>query len=241
MKLWVIPALAALAAAPAQAALTATYSAPGRPPAMKVEVADDGKFRVEMAGGLLAFIHRDGHTYLVTGGGGEAKPMVADLADLRASIRESDQGQASKMCETFASTAGKTKLVRHGTAIVAGRTGDAWFKAEADGTLPPRPELVISRDPALAPLATAFLEEYRASTSMMPDCPVLADMKAEMAAALATGAPLAFGSTELAGIDTRPIDAKRFDLPTAPATAAELRAMTSGKGSGPIVVLPPRN
>src|SRR5947199_5757938 len=103
MKFWLIPALATLGAAPAQAALTATYATPGKPPAMKVEVADDGKFRVEMAGGLLAFIHRNGRTYLVTAGGGDGgtRPRVVDLADLRASIRASDQGQASKICEAF--------------------------------------------------------------------------------------------------------------------------------------------
>jgi hypothetical protein len=203
---------------------------------MKVEIGDDGRQRVDFGQGMATQIRRDGRTYIVLGKG--ADQLVADIEDLRAVARESLAKTGGAMCESFGKLPAEMKLVQRGSAVVGGRSGDAWFRQHADGTLSAKPDLVISHDAALAPLAAAVAEEFGASTRMLPDCPAFTEAMAPTLAALATGAPLALQGMELLSVETGAVDPHRFDLPAPPRSVEALRK--GGKGGTPLVTIKPR-
>lgn len=240
MKIWLLPALGAatmVATAPADAAMTAVYANPGaKSEGMRVEIADDGKLRVDLGEGIFTLIRREGRTYVVIGHGDDR--LVADIEELRAASQESRAKTGAAMCASFAKLSSEMKLVQRGSAVVQGRTGDMWFRQNSDGTSPAKPDLVISHDPALAPLGAAIAEEYRASTSMLPDCPAFNEAMAPMRAALTTGAPIAMQGMELVSLDAAAIDPHRFDLPAPPRTAEELRK--GSKLGAPVVTIEAR-
>jgi len=235
MKIRPFLALAAAAASPARADMIAVYASPGgKGEAMRVEIADGGRYRIAYGDeGLFLLIRREGHTYFVLGGGDDR--IIADVDDLRTATRESMTKNGAPMCEAFRKLPAEMKLVQRGTSVVAGRSGDAWFRLNSDGTTPAKPDLVISHDPALAPLGAAIAEEYRASSGMMPDCPAFNDAMAPVLAALATGTPIAMPGLELDSVQTAAIDPHRFELPGPPRTAEELRK--AGKGGRPPITV----
>lgn len=222
MTPWISFAAVAVAATPSLTDLTATYTAASGNGSIKVEVARNGDSRVEIGTAALTFLHRDGHTYMWVARSGEP-PKVIDVADLKATVRDSYAKSGTDLCTPFAQTTLGAKLVQEGTATVQGRTGDAWFRQMAAGESPARPELVISHDPDLAPIGVALAEEYRASTGMMPDCPFFRAMTEPMEAVLASGTPVALSGIELTAVDAGPIDPKRFELPAPPVSVEELR------------------
>jgi hypothetical protein len=238
MKTWLLLALAAaVAATPARAGMTAVYASAGtKTAAMRVEIADDGRLRMEFGDGTFSLIRRDGRIYVVLGEG--ADRLVADIEDLRTVTRESGAKRDSATCEAFRPLAAEMKLVQRGSATIGGRSGDAWFRQNSNGTTPTKPDLVISHDPALAPLGTALAEGFGASISMLPQCPAFTEAMAPMQNALATGTPIAMQGLELLSLDTGPIDPHRFDLPAPPRTRAELRK--GPKPGTPLVTLEAR-
>jgi hypothetical protein len=220
MKLSIALALAATAAAPVRSDMTATFAvAGGTSPSVKVEIAQNGNARVDM--GPVTFIRRAGHYYMVMPR--ESQPIVVDFAEMSAEMRGQYPKARADVCAGFEATSANVKIVRQGIATVRGRTGDAWFKQRADGPIPPKPEMVMSHDPALAPLGSLFAEGYRATTSVLPDCPSLKDMAAAVEGALDTGTPILFNQMELADVREGAIDPKRFELPAAPMSVEEMR------------------
>jgi len=235
MKTWLLLALtAAVAATPARAGMTAVYASPGtKTAAIRVEIADDGRQRMEFGDGMFSLIRRDGHTYVVLGP--SADLLVADIEDLRAVTRESAAKRDAAACAAFRPLAAEMKLVQRGTATIGGRSGDAWFRQNSNGTTPTTPDLVISHDPALAPLGAAVAEGFRASIGMLPECPAFTEAMAPMQGALATGTPIAMQGVELLSLDSGAIDPDRFDLPATPRTRTQLRQ--GPKPGTPLVTL----
>lgn len=222
----ILLSLLLLAAAPAAppADLTAFYAVKGGDPqaALKVEVSRSGNFRVDLPGDS-SIVRRDGHTYMITET--DSSPVVTDVADIRLAASEETAKRGAALCRSLARKAAEATMVRAGTATVAGRTGDAWFKGNPAATPGATPALVVSHDPALAPLGPALLEHYRATVSMLPDCPEVQAMLAPMAAAIATGTPIAMGIMELTEVREGPIDPSRFNLPGPVRSLEQMRSV----------------
>jgi hypothetical protein len=230
MTLWMALVLTGMAVTPVSGDLTATFAAPaGSKTTMKIEVAQNGNARMDL--GPLTFIKRDGRMYMVTNV--DAHPMVVDLAAMQAEMRESYAKSGADLCAGFAAIDQKTQLIQQGSMVVRGRTGDAWFKRMADGQVAEKPDMVVSHDPALAPIGAFVAEEYRASMSMMPDCPSMKAFTAPTEAALDAGTPILMSGMELAEVREDPIDPKRFDLPAPPVAPGVLRGNGEAKPAAP--------
>jgi hypothetical protein len=222
MKIWTFLALAAAgAAAPARADITATYVAdgPGMVLEMKVEIAAGGDLRADMNVPGLYMIKREGRSYFVITG--PSGPIVQDFEDMGAVVREELSRTQPDLCDQFDGAGSSFKLVPRGTVTIAGRTGEAYAPAGH----PQHTEMVISRDPALAPLGEAMAAQFRASTIVMGECVARTPMFVQMLALLESGAPLQFGPMHLATVTTGPVDPARFVLPAAPASREEVRAL----------------
>ncbi|MEA3038765.1 MAG: hypothetical protein QOE79_1278 [Sphingomonadales bacterium] len=218
MKIWAFLAIAAVASTPARADLTATYVAanPGMELKMKVEIAANGNLRTDMSVPGLYLIKGGGHSYLIMAG--PAGPIVQDAADVGAVMRERLAQTDPHFCDAFAQ-APATRLVSRGTTTISGRPGEA-FAFDRPGS---RTEVVISHDPALAPLAAAMAAQSRESMALMPCGPL--PVFVQMQALLDSGAPLQFGPMQLDTVETGPIDPAHFVLPGAPLTREQVRAM----------------
>src|SRR5439155_17525712 len=116
--------------------------------------------------------------------------IVFDTAEIAAAIAAQAVQQGVLSCPAAKARPPVPRYVRRGTATVRGRTGDAWYTQAADGTFSVRPEMVISHDPALAPLSAAMLAQSRATDEMVPPCPGYREALAAGEAVLAGGAPL---------------------------------------------------
>jgi hypothetical protein len=219
MKLWIALALAGAVATPAAADVTATFASTSGAAAATAEIAQNGDGRMNL--GPMSFFKRGDRFFVVITKNG--RPIVIDLASVAAEMRQSTPKTGTDMCGAFQSMSGNVKMVQIGTATVRGRTGDAWFKQGGDGRLPDKPELVISHDPALAPLGAFLAAQYRASTSMMPDCPALKAITAPVQAALDGGTAIMLNGLELSEVRQGPVAAKRFELPAPPMSVDEMR------------------
>jgi hypothetical protein len=150
-------------------------------------------------------------------------PMVLDMAAVQAEVRRSGANPGNDVCSAFEAAASNAKLVRQGTLTVRGREGDAWFKLGPDGRALDKPEVVVSHDPALAPLGAFLAEEYRVTTGMMPNCPALQAMVAPVGAALGSGTAIVFSGMELIDLGEGAVDPKRFELPAPPMSPEDMR------------------
>ena len=235
MKTWTFMAFAgAAAAAPAQADITAVYVAdgPGMALEMKIEVAEGGNLRGDMNIPGVYLIRRDGRNYFIAAT--PTGPLVQDVEDVGAVMQEELSRMSPSPCDRIPEAKTSARLVPLGLATIAGRTGEAYGNPDRRQ----RPEVVISRDPALALLGAAMAAQFRASTTVMGQCLARVPMFAEMQALLDSGAPLQFGPMHLETVETGPIDPARFVLPAAPATREEIRVLMKHK-SGPAVTIAP--
>jgi hypothetical protein len=241
-------AFALCAAAPtvALADITATYRAEGGlDMSMKVQLADNGDMRVDMemkidrdAGAgmspsagwtAMSMIARGGRTYYVL-----QRPegtIVNDVEDVSAVIQEEMAKAEIDMCKEAAAGGAPPKLRPMGTVTVAGRAGEAYgtgIRMAGDA------DLVISRDPALAPLGAAMAAQFRASSTAMGPCPLPGT--AEMQAIFESETPLKLGPMRLETVEFGPIDPARFVLPAAPSTREEVRAEMARKSGSSVTV-----
>jgi hypothetical protein len=230
-------AAAALLAAPAQAGLRARYGERFGPPRV-IEIADNGDYSADLGFGARLVVV-GGEAYLVqerlTG------PIVNRLADLAALPPRRTSDPASR------SEGERLDLIERGTAEVNGRTGRAVYPPDSGRDAPSEdkePILVLSDDPALAPLGPVMARVYDAERVMSriehgdpsrsgPD-PVRAFLE--------RGAPLRFGESVLGAVAALPIAPGTIALPAAPETAAALRARLAAErreetqASGPSIV-----
>ena len=213
--------LAILAPAPALADLTVTYAAPRAIFTMTIEIASNDDLRVDVGIPGSYFIMRAGHGYFITPT--PSGPVVMRVEDIAAVVAE----HIAKTDPHFRDEIGavhhpEPRLVEKGTVVINGRTGSAWYLKMENGQLSPKPETVISHDPALAPLGRAMAMQLEMSAAMMGTM-VGTSSSDPMEDILKTGAPLSFAGAELKTVNAAPIPSGRFELPAEPATLDVVR------------------
>jgi hypothetical protein len=116
------------------------------------------------------------------------------------------------------------ELVKGATVTIRGRQGTAYYMG-SEAKRPPaeRPTLVISTDPALAPLASALQGQFEISIALMGKVFGDDDPFKTMQAVLKTGAPLVLTGMELDRVSNEPIPASRFALPAEPLSIEGVR------------------
>jgi len=205
--------LLALLASPALADTTATYDADKMP--FTAAVADDGNSRIGVEG-QFELIRRDGVDYIV----------LTDRAGAP-HVARADAAFAAFVARKGAPPENGNWLATPGAqANVAGYSGTLWqFGPEKDSPL----ELLMSADPALAPVGPVFARYAEAvAEGITVKSPGNASAVAGVRAVFANGTPIRVrdlrrpGSTptreartvlELRSVSKAPIDPHRFDLP----------------------------
>jgi hypothetical protein len=223
MKSRAVLALAALAAAPPVTGdLTATYAAPkgASHPTMTLEAAASGDVRADVGGPGLYMLRHLGRHYLVFTHG--AKPIVVDAEKLGEAVSVA-RAKDDPACAGIDKAEPRLAMVHKGSAQIGDHIEDAWFSRGTDGVLSARPDMVISHDRALAPIATAMAEQFRTTVLMVPGCPRFRESLASILAVLEQGAPLRYAELELVAVAEGRIDPKRFELPAPPLSPREMR------------------
>jgi hypothetical protein len=213
-------------ASPARADVTAHYRHIDGSGTVRVEVAGNGDARFEMSGQPWRLIHRDGVSfviYFLPGG-----PMVVRMDDLR-------QLAAERAGKTPVLAIARMRLVPRGEIRIGRYSGRAYHLDTDDG-ISPRPQIVISRDPALAPIGSAWLRQIDFSIAMLRarSAPV-PETVTRVREVLATGSPVYYGGQQLQRVDAVAIPADRFRLPAEPLTLDQLRNGAAQAFLGPTV------
>ena len=199
----------------AKADLTATYAAPNGQSSMKIEVASNGNLRSQRIPGTRTVILRDGQSYLIDVSHG--RPTVARTDDL-AAVTAEIMAKAQPAVWEQMTHAPHRILVMKGSMTINGRTGDAYYAQAPDGTLSGTPFVVISHDPALAPLGQAMAVQFELGEKMSPS-----GRNKSVLAALQQGTALILNGLELQSVSDAPVDPSAFELPAAAQTPDELR------------------
>lgn len=203
---------------PARADMTATYVHPRLHGTIIIHVADNGDARLQFWNQPWRLQIVGGEAYGVyPQPGGSAR--VIRFADMERLIAE------RRPTMPIPHDLDQSSLVRQGEATVAGYRGIAYFlSSPALGGLSPYPTLVVSNDPALAPLGIPLVTQmdfsivvYGLTGTQVP--PVFVSVR-DM---IGHGAPISFMGFELQPIDRNPIDPALLRLPAPPVTMDELR------------------
>ncbi len=229
MRLPLFAAILALLPLPALADVTARYSTGKQ--ALLVEIDDGGNTRIGVEG-KGSILRREGVDYfvLVTPDG---QVLVVELGDLVTLVRSAIAAKPKESGEF----PDKFLLESKGEAMVGERRGVLWNFGPApkpDGTAEKMLEVVMSDDPALAPIAAVFRHSFEALLPLlgaaMPETSGFTRLAAEL---LAKGAPLRIEKEfALQSLVADEIDPKRFELPAPVTSAAELmRAVDYGANS----------
>jgi len=220
---------ALLAASPAAAGTRVTYTGTSEPKELVVEIADGGgAARVSVPGrddyGLLI----GDQFYLVKPRDGKLE--VARIADVAAALDRVMPPIFKNLFGAMGEAIKATPLdaVRRGSKTVGGIAGDIWLVRGLDDSKPDAAtEVVVSHDPALAPVGRALAAFFEGSMVMMR--PLLgrgaAVMVAQNRQLFALGTPIASADRfTLAKVETADEPAARFVLPARPATVDQLVA-----------------
>lgn len=213
---------AALLAVPglAHADITAVYAAPNTPMRMTIEIASNGDLHGAMMMGSLSILTRGGQGYMI--GPGANGPEVCRVEDLATVTSEHLSKLDPQFRAQMEAHIQPLILVLKGTETINGRTGDAYYLQLPQGGLSPKPVVVISHDPALAPLGRAMATQFRMSmklaAQMMPDA-----VFQSMLDTLEKGAPLLFSGAELQTVSAAPIAASEFAIPAPVMTLDQVR------------------
>lgn len=218
-----------LVASPAAAGTRATYAGTSEPKALVVEIADDGvAARVSVPGRDDYGLMLGDQFYLVKPRDG--KRQVARVADMAAAL---DRVMPPTFKNLFGAMGGAIKAspldaVRGGSKAVAGVPGEIWLVKGLDDEKPDAAtEVVVSHDPALAPVGRALAAFLESGMVMMR--PLIGNGAAEMVQQnrqlFALGTPIASADRfTLTKIETVDEPAARFVLPARPATVDALVA-----------------
>jgi hypothetical protein len=195
--------------------VTATYRNPASGSTITVQVDDGGDSRVDVAGEVGRMVYAGGVSYVVydlPGG-----PRTTRAADLEAVMRE----RSGPPLDTTGLPS--MRMIERGEATIGDHKGAAFFVDTGVG-LPPQPQIVMSSDPALAPLGAPILRQLdfslamiRAARGRVPETTL------RVREVLARGTPLLYAGHRLERIDRSEIPAERFRLPGPPMSMAELR------------------
>lgn len=231
-----LSATLALLPAPALADVTARYAVGSAE--LTIEADENGDWRVDLPG-KFAVIRRDKTDYAVLVL--DKETTVFKLDELIAAVKPTLPGN-SGTAATDPFTHAKFSLVRGADVAVAGYKGTNWSL----GPEVPRPgghraEIVTSKDPALAPIGTIFIELARhlrgfGEEQFGPDSNFLA-LADEL---LASGTLLRVEKLiELRSVDDAAIDPKRFQLPGPVAGPATLESKSGAHTVQAEVAAPP--
>ena len=234
--------LASVLAAPAQADIAARYKTNDENAVMNMEMTveadNEGNVRTQMAHLGAYFLLSDGELFQVANS--ESGLFVVRVSDL---MRV--QGEIAQ--EMFQNPPPEMDLPKQSFApmdpeIVSERQGIGYGIVSDDYPEPRYASIVVSDDPALAPLGDAVVRSHQAMASSASAWgsmgTMLGMMNEEMLAVLRKGAPLRLMKLELTDISTEMIPAERFELPAEPLTIEELRARLSPRVEEP-PTLPP--
>jgi len=213
----------------AHADLTAVYgmAAPNGPPFMTLEIAANGDIRGTMMSGGIAFIAHGGHAFVILKGADG--PIVSRVEDVATATSEQIAKIRPDMRARIAEQAGALTLTLNGMRTVNGRTGDAYYIQQPDGTLSGQPWAVISHDPELAPLARAMADQFAMSMKLMGQAVPSAAFQ-PMLDVLQKGAPILMTGIQLQSVSDRPIPPSEFVLPAKPQTLDQVRQRGANGG-----------
>ena len=208
---------------PAAADLTANYVGPNSAITMKIEVAANGDVRGAPSNPNSYFITHDGHGYMVQASFNG--PVVMRIEDVTTVLAEQMRRLAPDGPPGIVGHAPAIPLSRGGTVTIRGRQGTAYYMGDNGRHAPAeQPFVVISTDPALAPLGVAMEHQFAMSADGMGQIVPGEHPFANVLAVLRSGAPLVFTGMELDSISTDPIPVARFALPAEPLSLDGVRA-----------------
>ena len=211
--------VAAAWAGPAFADMTAHYVGSDDSRMMTIEIATEGDYRVTIGDHSHYFLTRAGRDYLVeTNAAGPKVMRQEDIATVMIEQVKPNVRPSPHKSEADA------RLVARGPVSIRGRKGVAYGlildgKSGADD----EPYLVVSDDPALAPLAAVMRKQFAASIGTMHGIFGAENPWAFMEGMLDKGAPLVFLGMTLDTIDHARIPASRFVLPASPISLDAVR------------------
>lgn len=213
-------------AAPARADITAIYRQLDGEGIVRIEVADNGDARFQMSGASWRLIHNGGVSYAIYSLPGG--PLVARVDDLQRLAAERG-GELPSLAIADMS------IVDRGPTTIGRWSGRAYHLRLPQG-LAPRPQFVISSDPALAVLGPPWVRQIDFSIAMLrarraPVPPTVLRIRE----VLLTGAPVLFAGHVLDPVDRAPIAAERFRLPAEPVGLEDLRNGAAESLLGPTV------
>ena len=209
---------------PAAADVTARYDLGKKQ--LSVEVDDSGDYRISYAG-MVSVIHHAGKDYVVVEMG--AQPVTMERAAVLAA--------AAKMlaADTKRPKAPDAPFVlsRGAEARVAGRAGTTWLLKPDKPDEKPL-EMVMSADPALAPIGAAIRDTMVPLGSMFgTSMGAPSSFVPQWTALFAKGTPLQLGverpQITLVSVDTADIAESRFALPGEVVSPDALVSMLAGK------------
>ncbi|TMJ13298.1 MAG: hypothetical protein E6G94_12180 [Alphaproteobacteria bacterium] len=207
---------------PALADMTATYVAQKVAMKMTIEIASNGDVRGGTSSPTAYFIVHDGHAYVIQAS--FDGPVVMRMEDMAAVMTEQMKRMMPNLPADAAKNMPEWKLVKGPAVTIRGRQGVAYYMGGLPKNSPTEsPMLVISTDPALAPLAAAMEHQFAMSTGMMGQMLGGSNPMSGLEAVLKTGAPLVLTGMELDSVTTDPIPPSRFALPAEPATIEVVR------------------
>jgi hypothetical protein len=256
MRHLLICAAALCSASAARADLRATYVNGAEE--MVLEANDDGTVRLESAKpGEYTLVTPTGSFIVFEEAGRQRAASMTEfravLDEMMAAMWAQLGAEAPAPAQPPEGTVDTPLFEEAGTATVNGRTGRVYreVKQEEDVTLTdeeleelglegeaadaardPKPaELVISDDPALAPLGTVWAQLF----TMMPSFGNLmgggpGEQERQFASLLNGRGVLKLDTIELRDVVTAPIDDARFAIPASLLTRAELKAMLDKGG-----------
>src|SRR3954451_16168583 len=205
---------ALLLASPASAAITARYSQSNGEPPLVVQTGDNGESLVTVTeaayvttGGIVYMIMSDAHGQFVV----RQDVFLGLMDEMLRATRPAERTNDSRLA-----------IAEHGTETIAGRTG-AMFRISMPGNPSDAFEIVVSAEPELAPLGRAMMALLVPfSTTMSRETPGFA---AAFSDVLGRGTVLRLGPLwRLDSIESGPVPASAFALPSAPLGRDELLA-----------------
>jgi hypothetical protein len=201
------------AAAPADAGLKAIYDKPDNAP-LTIEIADNGDARVGPDDQSMYVLLIGDAAYIVTIKDG--KTSAARLTDVAAAFDKVMPPIFGKLfgAAAAATKGDTTKIEKIGPRTINGRAGIAYRLKGGEGEAPP--EIVLSEDPALAPVGKAMGRFTEATMLLLAPLfgNAVPEMVGEMRAVLALGTPLKGGDgMALRSVETVDVPPARVALP----------------------------
>lgn len=192
---------------------------------MTIEANDSGDVRFQMRNLGGYYLLREGTMYLVQK---DADSFIVMRLDDVMTVQNEALGKMGwKKPEINDDDFPKSSFAPMSIEIVGGRSGMAYGMVRDTGESPTYASMVISDDPALAPIGKAMaLAQDQMFKSMGNMGLMLGQVNEDLRERIGRGAILRMMSVELTDVSFDQIPDDRFALPTTPMTLEELRAAT---------------